>query len=66
MAKVFGGACVLGAVTHARRLGEENAALALDLLAQAGIPVLDRDVGGERGRKLVFVSDEGTAWVKLL
>ena len=66
VAKVFGGACVLGAVTHARRLGEENAALALDLLAPAGIPVLDRDVGGERGRKLVFVSDEGTAWVKLL
>lgn len=66
VAKVFGGACVLGSVRQARRLGEENAALALRLLDEAGIPVLDRDVGGERGRKLVFVSDEGTAWVKLL
>ncbi len=66
VAKVFGGACVLGNVPHARRLGEENAALALQLLGEARIPVLDRDVGGERGRKLVFVSDEGTAWVKLL
>ena len=37
-----------------------------NLLEAARIPVLDRDVGGERGRKLVFVSDEGTAWVKLL
>lgn len=66
VAKVFGGASVLGSVRHARRLGEENAALALHLLEEARIPVLDRDVGGERGRKLIFVSDEGTAWVKLL
>jgi chemotaxis protein CheD len=66
VAKVFGGACVLGSIRHARRLGEENAALALHLLEEARIPVLDRDVGGERGRKLIFVSDEGTAWVKLL
>lgn len=66
VAKVFGGACVLGGIAHARRLGAENAALALHLLEEARIPVLDTDVGGERGRKLVFVSDEGTAWVKLL
>jgi chemotaxis protein CheD len=66
VAKVFGGACVLGGIAHARRLGHENAALALQLLEAARIPVLDKDVGGERGRKLVFVSDEGTAWVKLL
>ena len=66
VAKVFGGASVLGSIRRARRLGEENAALALHLLEEARIPVLDKDVGGERGRKLVFVSDEGTAWVKLL
>ncbi len=66
VAKVFGGASVLGAGPRTRRLGDENAALALHLLEEARIPVLDRDVGGERGRKLVFVSDEGTAWVKLL
>ncbi len=66
VAKVFGGASVLGAIRHARRLGDENVELALHLLDEARIPVLDRDVGGDRGRKLVFVSDEGTAWVKLL
>ncbi len=66
VAKVFGGASVIGSIRHARRLGEENARLALHLLEEAHIPVLDKDVGGERGRKLVFVSDEGTAWVKLL
>jgi chemotaxis protein CheD len=66
VAKVFGGASVLGGTRQGRRLGEENVALALQLLGEARISVLDRDVGGERGRKLVFVSDEGTAWVRLL
>lgn len=66
VAKVFGGASVLGPTRARRRLGDENVALALQLLAEARIPVLDRDVGGERGRRLVFVSDEGTAWVKHL
>lgn len=66
VAKVFGGASVLGAGRHARNLGEENAVLALRLLVDAHIPVLDHDVGGARGRKLVFLTDEGTAWVRRL
>ena len=64
-AKVFGGASVIGSFRH-RSLGEENSSLALRLLAEAGIPVLDHDVGGLRGRKLIFHSDDGTAWVKQL
>lgn len=67
VAKVFGGASVLrGVAATGRRLGEENAAVALQLLAELGIPVLDQDVGGTRGRKLVFVTDEGVAWVRAL
>ena len=67
VAKVFGGASVIGALGKTgRRLGDENAALAMRLLEEARIPVLDRDVGGERGRKLVFMVDEGTAWVRQL
>ena len=66
VAKVFGGASVIGAMTKGRRLGEENAQLALRLLEEARIPVLDQDVGGTRGRKLVFFCDEGTAWVRQL
>jgi chemotaxis protein CheD len=67
VAKVFGGASVIGAMaTRARRLGEENAILALRLLEEARIPVLDKDVGGSRGRKVVFFADEGTAWVRQL
>jgi chemotaxis protein CheD len=66
VAKVFGGASVIGAMARGRRLGEENAILALRLLEEAHIPVLDKDVGGSRGRKLVFFADEGTAWVRQL
>jgi chemotaxis protein CheD len=66
VAKIFGGASVLGSTRVGQPLGEENVRLALRLLADARIPVLDHDVGGSRGRKLVFTSDEGTAWVRLL
>jgi chemotaxis protein CheD len=67
VAKIFGGASVIGAMGgRGRRLGEENALLAVRLLEEAGIPVLDQDVGGSRGRKLVFFSDEGAAWVRQL
>jgi chemotaxis protein CheD len=66
VAKVFGGASVIGVLARGRRLGEENALLALRLLEEARIPVLDKDVGGSRGRKVVFFVDEGTAWVRQL
>jgi len=66
VAKVFGGASVIAAIPRGRRLGEENAILALRLLEEARIPVLDKDVCGSRGRKLVFFADEGTAWVRQL
>ncbi len=65
VAKVFGGAGVLAGRARGR-LGEENATLAGRLLEDAGIPVLERDLGGERGRKLVFLTDVGTAFVRQL
>lgn len=64
-AKVFGGASVISAFRH-RSLGEENARLAMRLLEEHGIPVLQHDVGGQRGRKLIFHSDDGSAWVRQL
>ncbi len=66
VAKVFGGASVIGAFKGTRNLGEENWHLALRLLEEAKVPVLDKDVGGSRGRKLIFLADEGTAWVRQL
>jgi chemotaxis protein CheD len=64
-AKLFGGASVLSALAE-RSLGADNAALALRLLNEAGVPILEQDVGGLKGRKLVFHTDDGSAWVRHL
>ena len=64
-AKVFGGSSVLNAFRH-RNLGEENGLLALRLLGEAGVEVVEQDLGGQRGRKLIFHTDDGTAWVRAL
>jgi len=64
-AKVFGGACTLQALPG-RNLGQENVDVALRLLEEQRIPVAERDVGGKSGRKLVFHTDVGAAWVRRL
>jgi len=67
-AKLFGGACVLASL--ARRagggLGSGNVEAARKLLAEARIPVVAEDVGGDRGRRLIFYPDDGSAFVRLL
>jgi chemotaxis protein CheD len=66
-AKVFGGACVLEAFqAREGHLGEKNAGVAFKLLEELGIPVVSRDVGGRSGRKLIFHTDLGNAWVAKL
>lgn len=67
--KLFGGACLLNP-TRSRHgethLGMKNVNIAKKLLNQAGIPVILEEVGGSSGRKLIFHSMDGSAWVKLL
>lgn len=66
-AKVFGGACVLDAFRgRADHLGAQNVDVALSLLDAWKLPVVGRDVGGRRGRKLLFHTDTGVALVRLL
>jgi chemotaxis protein CheD len=66
-AKVFGGASVLlAAAQDDTRLGDSNVDVARDLLSSLEIPVVAEDVGGGRGRKLIFHTDNGDAWVKLI
>ena len=66
-AKVFGGACVLKAFgEHEGRLGRKNVEVAYAVLQREGIPVVAEDLGGDRGRKVVFHTDDGAAWVKEL
>lgn len=65
-AKVFGGACIASAFQRHDHLGLKNVEIALTLLADAGVTVVAQDVGGTRGRKLLFHTDDGTALVKYL
>jgi len=66
-AKVFGGACVLRAFrSTAGNLGQKNVQTARALLLAEGIPVVAEDVDGERGRKLIFQTHDGSAWVRAL
>ncbi len=70
-AKVFGGARVLaafagGAGGRAGHLGGRNVEVAQQTLRRRAIPIVAEATGGERGRKLIFHTDDGSAWVKLL
>jgi chemotaxis protein CheD len=65
-ASVIGGARVLSAFPDADHLGLRNAAAANALLASMRIPVMSSDIGGDRGRKLLFVPRDGTHQVHLL
>jgi chemotaxis protein CheD len=65
VAKVFGGACVIPGFTGARQaIGAQNSEAALRFLAANGIPVRATQVGGSRGRKLLFHTGSGHAYVK--
>ncbi len=64
-AKVFGGACVIPSLDAAgTHLGLKNVAMARGFLERERIPVIAEETGGTCGRRLVFVTDSGTAWVQ--
>ena len=64
-AKVFGGACVLeGFRADAASLGARNAEVAFAELGAEQVPVVGSDVGGQRGRRLMFHVRTGAAWVR--
>ncbi len=66
-AKLFGGANVLRAFQiRERHLGIDNVEVARRVLAEEGVSVAAEDVGGTRGRKLVFSTVDGSAWVQAI
>lgn len=65
VAKVFGGACVIAGFTGPRKaIGAQNTEAALAFLAAHSIPVRGEQTGGRRGRKLLFHTGTGHAYVK--
>jgi chemotaxis protein CheD len=66
-ARVFGGATIGIAVGDPEHhLGTRNARLALAALEERRIPIVGKDVGGGKSRKLVFWSGTGEAQISLL
>lgn len=62
-AHLFGGADNPASPRHVPGLGRENIAAGLELLAKLGLKVVHQEVGGERGRKVVFDSSSGQSVV---
>lgn len=62
-AKIFGGSSAFGP-DLSRALGTRNVQLAEDFLRSEGIPVVEKDVSGKRGRRLVFQVFDGVTVIK--
>ena len=66
-AKIFGGS--LANVTFGNEkdhLGDLNVKAVTHFLNMEGIRLVQSDVGGTRGRKLIFNTDDGRAWTERL
>jgi chemotaxis protein CheD len=64
-AKIFGGAKVLPSLkpSNGLSLGDSNVAVARELLTAHNVSLVASDVGGDRGRRLLFHVEDGSAWV---
>lgn len=62
-AKIFGGSSAF-AVDLSQSLGTRNVDLAESFLRSAGIPIVERDVSGKHGRRLVFQVIDGVTTIK--
>jgi chemotaxis protein CheD len=65
-AKLFGGSALLPTGQGPGSIGGENVRQARKLLAARAIPVVAEDVLGRNGRKVLFETGSGAAWVRLL
>ncbi len=64
VAKVFGGAHLLSAISIENGVGRQNIAFVEEFLQCEGIRILSRDVGGHAGRTIFFHSDTGDVFLK--
>lgn len=65
-AKIVGGSSMYGKSRGLLDIGGRNIVVAQDCLAEEGISVISSDVGGERGRKVLFFTETGIVRVKTL
>ena len=65
-AKLFGGGAIFKGVGGLFGVGERNVRCAEEFLAEAGIPIVARDVGDAVTRKVIFHLHTGEAFVRRL
>ena len=65
-AKIFGGGEVLTVTNALMNIGERNIILARDILMKENIPIVNADVGGKTGRKIIYDTYTGDVFVKKL
>lgn len=64
VAKVFGGAHMLPSIRQENGIGSKIAVFAVDFLKNETIPIVSKDLGGRRGRKVYFHTDSGDVYIK--
>ena len=65
-AKIFGGGAVLRTPSGIMNVGERNITYARDALREEGIPIISSDVGGSKGRKIIYNTGNGGVMMKKL
>jgi chemotaxis protein CheD len=66
VAKVFGGASMLNGQSAIFNIGLRNAELAQNMLLKSGIQIIASNTGGSVGRKVVFNTNTGEAFLLFL
>ncbi len=64
IAKVFGGAHVLPAVSAENGMGAKNSEFVLEFLQMEAISIVSHDLGGRDTRKIYFHTDSGEVFLK--
>jgi len=67
VAKIFGGARMFDSISGAKgvlQIGSENVKSAREVLASYSIPIVAEDVGGTRGRTIIFDLNDGSVLLR--
>lgn len=65
-AKVFGGSTIHETASGLLNVGQRNITIAEDMLAEERIPVVGSDMGGSRGRRVLFYTDTGSVKMRYI
>lgn len=65
-AKVFGGSTIHETSSGLLNVGSRNITIAEDMLTEERIPIVGSDMGGSRGRRVLFYTDTGSVKMRYI